>query len=305
MGPMRTPYDQFGKQMLRAVLDQRGLVETDAEVPADPRRVDLWFVPDDSRRPGWVPGGLLGRITAGPTTLELFHDTPGGDTLAACFVKHGQFRHYLSRREPAPPIPTQWIISSGRPVSGIEGLWLRPITGWPAGVYEGPPLLWTRLVVVSELPVTRDTLLVRLLGAGRVLRQAIADLKALEPDALERRLALPILVRLCLAVPADPTQRTTDDQEFLMDTEDIVEAWRQEAIREGFQQGERTGFQQGERTGFQQGERAVLLRQLRRRFGTSVDSAIELRVAVASAEQIELWTERVLSAATLAELFAD
>jgi len=297
MGPTRTPYDQFGKQMLRAVLDQRGLVETDAEVPADPRRVDLWFMPDDNRRSRAAPGGLLGRITAGPTTLELFHDTPGGDALAACFIKHGQFRHYLSRREPVPVIPTQWIISSGRPVSGIDGLWLRPMTGWPAGIYEGPPLLWTRLVVVSELPSTRDTLLVRLLGAGRVLRQAIADLKALEHDALERRLALPILVRLRLAVLADPTQRTTDDQEFLMDTEDIVEAWRQEAIREGFQQGERAGFQQG--------ERAVLLRLLRRRFGASIDSTIELRVAVASSEQIERWTERVLSAATLAELFAD
>ena len=47
------------------------------------------------------------------------------------------------------------------------------------GFYEGPPLLWTRLVVVNELPVARDTLLLRLLGAGAVLRQAIAELKEL------------------------------------------------------------------------------------------------------------------------------
>jgi hypothetical protein len=39
--------------------------------------------------------------------------------------------------------------------------------------------------------VARDTLLVRLLGAGSVLKQAIAELQALPADAPERRLALP------------------------------------------------------------------------------------------------------------------
>ena len=84
-----------------------------------------------------------------------------------------------------------------------------------------------------------------------------------------------------------------------MSTQDIVELWRQEAVQEGFQQGERAGFQQG--------ERAVLLRLLRRRFGHEVDVHAEQRVATASidqVEQVETWTERVLTVATLAELFA-
>jgi hypothetical protein len=49
--------------------------------------------------------------------------------------------------------------------------------------------LWTRLVVVNELPVAGETLLVRLLGA--VLKQAIAELEELQPEAPERTLALP------------------------------------------------------------------------------------------------------------------
>jgi hypothetical protein len=36
-----------------------------------------------------------------------------------------------------------------------------------------------------------------------------------------------------LAIPTDPTQQTSDDQEFLMQTQDIVETWRREAVREG------------------------------------------------------------------------
>jgi hypothetical protein len=288
---MRTRYDQFGKQMIRAALARYGPVETDAEVPADTRRIDLWFTPDSTREPVPDHVGLLGRITAGPSTLELFHNTPSGEELAACLIKHGQFHHHLALREPPPPVPIQWVISSGRPERGIAGLWLRPMADWPSGIYEGPPLLWTRLVVVSELPVARDTLLLRLLGAGQVLKRAIAELKALDDDAPERMLALPTLVRLRLEIPADPSEQTSDDQEFLMDTQDIVERWRQEA------------FQQGERAGFQEGERAVLLRQLRRRFSAQVDAVVELRVATASTEQIETWAERVLSATTLAELF--
>ena len=48
--PMRTRFDQFGKQMVRAALEIHGAVETDAEVPAEARRIDLWFTPDEARR---------------------------------------------------------------------------------------------------------------------------------------------------------------------------------------------------------------------------------------------------------------
>ena len=77
-----------------------------------------------------------------------------------------------------------------------------------------------------------------------------------------------------------------------MNTQDIVETWRREAVQEGIEQGVER-------------ERKLLLRLLRRRFGAEVDGAIERRVAAAHAEQIEIWAERVLSASTLAELLAD
>jgi hypothetical protein len=78
-----------------------------------------------------------------------------------------------------------------------------------------------------------------------------------------------------------------------MSTQDIVETWRREAIQEGVKHG------------LEQGGRKVLLRLLRRRFGAEVDGETERRTATASAELVEIWVERVLSAATLAELLAD
>jgi hypothetical protein len=318
---MRTRFDQFGKQLVRDALDGLSSVEADAEVPADTRRIDLWVTPREAGMSLPDHLGLLGHIISGCVTLEFFHNTPSGDDLHVCLLKHGEFRHFLSRRKTLPPLPIQWVISSGRPEAGIDSLGFRPITGEPPGIYESPPRHCTRLVVVNELPVTRDTLLLRLLGAGSVLKHAIAELQALPVDAPERRLALPILLGLHLTVPTDPAQRTSDDQEFLMNTQDIVETWRRKAIEEGVKQGLEEGVKQGLeegvkqgleegvkqglQQGLEQGERKVLLRLLRRRFGAKVDGEVERRIAAASGEQIEIWAERVLSAATLGELLAD
>jgi hypothetical protein len=293
---IRTPFDRFGKDLVRDALGGRFSVESDAEVPANTRRIDLWVTPREASASLPDHLGLLGRIIGSSVTLEFFHNTPNGEELHVCLIKHGEFRHFLSQRTTLPPLPIQWVISSGRPDAGIAGLGFRPMPGGLSGIYESPPLLCTRLVVVRELPVARDTLLVRLLGAGSVLKQAIAELQALPAEAPERTLALPLLVRLRLTLPTDPAQQTSDDQEFLMHTEDIYETWRRKTIQEGVEQGLEQGLER---------ERKLLLRLLRQRFGAEVDGETERRLAAAAAEQIEIWAERVLSAATLAELLAD
>jgi hypothetical protein len=67
-------------------------------------------------------------------------------------------------------------------------------------------------------------------------------------------------------------------------------------------------FEQGRQQGIEQGRQllqGLLLDLLRQRFSAEVDTHIEERIATASAEQIKAWSVRVLSAATLAEVFAD
>jgi predicted transposase/invertase (TIGR01784 family) len=64
-------------------------------------------------------------------------------------------------------------------------------------------------------------------------------------------------------------------------------------------------IEQGRKQGIEQGFQQLLLRQLRQRFGDQVDTQIEQRIATASVEQIETWSMRVLSAATVAEVVAD
>jgi hypothetical protein len=67
-------------------------------------------------------------------------------------------------------------------------------------------------------------------------------------------------------------------------------------------------IEQGRQQGIEQGRQLLqqlLLDLLRQRFNAEVDSHIEERIATASAEQIKIWSVRVLSAPTLGELFAD
>lgn len=238
---MRNRFDQFVKRLARKGLSPAGRVETEAEVAPDTRRIDVWFVPDATRaRNALRPLGLLGRMARRSCTLEPFHCTPSGDQVADCFVKHRLFCAELARREPRPPIPTQWIISAGRASDALAGLNFRK-SRRRAGIYDAPALMRTMLVVVSELPRTRDTLLVRLMGAGETLKRALSDLRALPPGAPERRLALPILVRLRLDIPTDPAKQSKSDREFLMTTKEI-DKYLEELEQKGRKEGRGEGY---------------------------------------------------------------
>jgi len=243
---MRSRFDQFIKQLTSAAYRPGGAVETDAEVSPDARRIDLWFTPrpGDSERV-LLPLGLLGRFGHTACTLKSFHQTPGGLEVIDCLFKHHLFRRLLAARDPPPPLPIRWILSAGRPEEALAGLLFRPSTEWGRGIYDAPPLMHTRLVVVAEIPATRDTLLVRLMGAGRTLARAIAELRALPPEAPERKLALPILLRLRLEGPLHPTEKTKDDQEFFMSTQDIVEIFLEQHCREARDEGRNEGRNEG------------------------------------------------------------
>lgn len=86
------------------------------------------------------------------------------------------------------------------------------------------------------------------------------------------------------------------DREVGPEAKGIMTTYAEELIQQGMQQ----GMEEGEIAG----ERRVLLKQLRQRFG-HLDAATEQHIATATSEQLETWTTRVLSAATLAEVLAD
>lgn len=82
---MRMRYDQLDKQMVRDALEGRYSVVTDAEVPAEPRHIDVWATPleEGASPPDYL--GLLARITSGAVTVEFFTTRPAAmSSLRAC-----------------------------------------------------------------------------------------------------------------------------------------------------------------------------------------------------------------------------
>ncbi|HSN99939.1 MAG TPA: hypothetical protein VLS89_16705 [Candidatus Nanopelagicales bacterium] len=136
------------------------------------------------------------------------------------------------------------------------------------------------IVVISELPERRDTLLLRLLGAGPTLKRAIDELKALPEDALERRVMLPLLVNLRLTIPANPRRQTADDKEFLMSTQNAMALWEQRVVDRTLSPA-----------------RSLLLRLYETRFGTAPEPIRTLVEATNDPEQITQWLEVVATGA--------
>jgi hypothetical protein len=325
---MRTRFDQFAKQMAGKALAAAGTVRTDEEVSPDAGHVDIWFTPHTVGPPGvgdvasrevLASLGMLGRIGQAPFTMEPFHRTPSGHEVMGCVCKHHHFRNLLARRSAvtaasgaraapemeagAPPeagdgtrpLPVQWIVSSGRPTSALEGLRFDavPTPEWGPGVYDGPPLTSTRLVVVTELPDTPDTLLLRLMGAGRVLARALEELRSLPNDALERALALPLLVSLRIDVPAEPEKRNEDDEEYIMAMQSTldtyIEQWKREGLAEGRNQGRAEGRDQGRAEGYNEKGREDLLEVYTMRFGSPPADIAAIIAGTDNPELLRSW----------------
>ncbi|MCK6586314.1 MAG: hypothetical protein L6Q76_01890 [Polyangiaceae bacterium] len=263
---MRTRFDQFAKQLIFGALSPGGSAQTDAEVNHETQRADVLFEPTPERSHSLGNAGLLGKLASGISLFEPFHRTPDLRDLKGCLRKLLAFEHAAemraSRTTPQSSGPILVVLSAGRPVAVLQEVGFRRVRGFPKGVYQAAPGLKLWIVVIRELPTTRETLLLRLMGAGKVLRRAVAELVALPDDAPERTLALPLLVSLRLEITEDPAPRSAEDVEFLMSTHDIVEAWKQQWLEEGMQRGIERGIAQGVERGIAQGVERGIARAL-------------------------------------------
>jgi len=124
----------------------------------------------------------------------------------------------------------------------------------------------------------------------------VAREAALAPNGLE---ALAQVIRYILEVAEEIEEEALQellDRGLAPDAKDTIMTIAQRYIEQGRQQGIEQGIEQG--------SQRILLRLLRKRFGDTVDPGVEARIAKASGAEIETWSDRVLSATTLDEIFA-
>ena len=80
--------------------------------------------------------------------------------------------------------------------------------------------------------------------------------------------------------------------------------WTEQWKQQGFQQGIEQGEIKGEIKGKLEGEAAVLARLLNKRFGP-LDDSTRARLNTATLEQLEHWTDRILDATSVDQVFRD
>ncbi|MEO7328749.1 MAG: hypothetical protein ABI193_09240 [Minicystis sp.] len=175
----------------------------------------------------------------------------------------------------------------------VRELELKAAPEWPPGAYFfGRDVLRVGLIVASELPRDRATILVRLMAAGPLLSQAIADLAALPPAAHERTVARRILLNMKHALGAKP-RPTPAEQEFIVAIHDYWEQARQKGLKEGRAEG--------------RAEEAAhaLLTALRVRGIPVPKGAREKILAQRDLKRLQRWLERAIVATSLGEVIDD
>ncbi|WP_437531067.1 hypothetical protein WME79_01015 [Sorangium sp. So ce726] len=310
---MHNRSDQFTKSLLRDGLSLVSAAETEVEVLAATQKIDVYSVPDPARASERAAMGLLGELSAEPSLFEPFHGTPSLRQVRQCLRKQLTWHHELERRarsaarsvapdedtdtppQAAVAFPALVVISPGRPETVLDAYRCEPVQ---AGVYHAVPGLVMRVLVLAELPRTRATLLLRLLGSGRRLREALTDLAALPDDTWEKSVATPLLVHFRHGIQ----EPTTDEED---DVSAEIRAWFKEYEQKLRAEERKEGRDEGHAQGRAEEAARAVLTALRVRGIAVPDAARERILAEKDPEILERWHERAIVAASIADVLPD
>lgn len=202
-------------------------------IPARDEILDIVFWPDKehTRRALQNPATrLIGQVLAAPAILESTYATPDEGQMRTYFGKLLGLNAYqpaeLAALVPRPPgtddrdpvMFCSWIACAEMTETLLRTMGAEAIETLGAGFWRapGPMNLW----VARDLPEVRETLLLRLFGAGDTLRKALRELGTLSRNAWELELCAP-LVRELRAVAA----RDEDAMQYMAELDALHDRW--------------------------------------------------------------------------------
>ena len=278
-------YDQFSKDYLEQLLAPYGEVTSSTKVPSEVKEIDVSFTPSPTSECSREQIGLLGRMAETRGIFEPFSSAVNLDEVCDCLVKSREVCSQLQRqakrertRIRRSQLPKLWILTPTASTALLSNFGGTIDRSWMAGVYFLASALRSAIVVIHRLPVIPETLWLRILGKGRVQRQAIDELEALPEDNPNRSATLKLLYNLREHLEARQ-EIDEGERELIMrlaplfdeKIEQIARESEQRGIEQGIEQGIQQGIQLGEQRGIQQGEqqerRSMIQNLLRFRFG--------------------------------------
>jgi hypothetical protein len=294
----QTPHDQLAKQYLEEFLAPFGVVQRQYEVPGEAKFIDVWFVPDVAAMP-MTSGrsetiddlGLLGQMMQKPCLFEPYRNVPSRTdvrvgVMKLVWVQEDERRKAQKDEVAEADQPVLWILAAtiSQPLLQAANVLTQP--NWPSGVYFMGDLLKTAIVVIDELPVTSETLLLRVLGRGETQTRAIREVLALPIELPKRGTVLRLLASWKVRMDVGELIDFAQQEEFMALSEAFL-TWEREAEgrwqREGWQKGEQEGRQKGEQEGRQEEKVEIALNMLRK----NLDLATIAEVTGLTIEQLQ------------------
>ncbi len=142
------------------------------------------------------------------------------------------------------------------------------------------------IIAINQLPVTDETLWLRVLGKGKVQRRAIEEFLALPDTNPYKDSTLRLLANLRIFT-LEQTDLTEDEREDVMNLSTAYLEWEQKTLTQGRQEGEQT----------------LIIRLINRRFG-QINPVLIQQVQGLSIEQLEELGEALLDFSAIADLEA-
>jgi hypothetical protein len=278
----RLIHDQFAKQYLKELLSSRGNVETSRDVTGEARQIDVFFVPFASPPENIEPLGLLDKIATTSCVFEPFRNGITRSEIRSCMGKlfnvceeKEREARTAKRKITEDELPILWLLTptiSKKNISEFNAN--SDAKNWLEGVYSLGEGLRTKIVAIHQLPKTPETLWLRVLGKGRVQREAISELRELSDENQISSTVLELVYNLLTRLEASQ-ELDREDRELIMELSPIylqrLETATQQGLEQGLQQGLQQGVQQGLQQGVKQGKRIVVENLLRVRFGSLDD----------------------------------
>jgi hypothetical protein len=247
-------------------------------VPGEAKFIDVWFVPDAAAMPS-DDLGLLGRMLQKPCLFEPYRNVPSRTDVRVGVMKLVWVQEDERRKAQKDEVaevdqPLLWILAAtiSQPLLQAANVLTQP--DWPSGVYFMGDLLKTAIVAIDELPVTSETLLLRVLGRGETQTRAIREVLALPIDMPKRGTVLRLLASWKVRIDVSELVGFAQQEEFM-------------ALSEAFLTWEREAEGRWEQEGRQKGEQEAKAEIARNMLRKNLDLALIAEVTGLAIEQIQ------------------
>jgi hypothetical protein len=262
------PHDKFNKNLLEQRLSPFGDVQTQYSLNPEMTFLDVYFVPQQPIADEPYLRLLDRLIASQAVAFECYRNPVALDKIQNCVVKALQLQQRVSPdADPKAELkPRMWIVTPTLATATLKKFGAVAID---KGIYLLESALQTGIVVVHQLPVTPETLLLRLMGRDKVQQTAIAEVAALPADSQYRTSLSDLLVSYTMELSRDrPTN--PEEQELIMQLSPLY----LEKLEIARQEGEAKG------------QLGVVIRQLKRLLGTLSES-VEVQLRSLSGTQLK------------------